>query len=140
MRMLLHIPTTSCLLSLAISCTVLASGRSATASETASLQVGAVRVDITPVADSTSLPSGKYEHEQLYFRAIVLDNGITRAALIGADRSGLSEQLWLKRPNKLRRSSNVLSKTFSCPRHILIVPLCFRWGNPVSRLVRPSQT
>ena len=40
-------------------------------------------------------PSGKYAHERLqHIRAIVLDNGVARAALIGADQSGLSEQVW----------------------------------------------
>jgi neutral ceramidase len=58
------------------------------------LQVGAARVDITPPADPANPPSGKYEHERLYVRAIVLSNGSGRAALIGADQSGLSEQTW----------------------------------------------
>src|SRR5450755_1067245 len=58
------------------------------------LKVGAARVDITPPADPAKSPTGKYEHEKLYIRAIVLDNGSARAALIGADQSGLSEQVW----------------------------------------------
>lgn len=58
------------------------------------LRVGAARVDITPPADPANPPSGKYEHEKLYVRAIVLDNGSERAALIGADQGGLSEGIW----------------------------------------------
>jgi hypothetical protein len=54
------------------------------------LRVGAARVDITPPSDSANPPSGKYAHERLYVRAIVLDSGSTRAALIGADQGGLS--------------------------------------------------
>ena len=60
----------------------------------AALRAGAAKIDITPPADPANLPSGKYEHERLYVRAIVLDNGSTRAALIGADQSGLAEQAW----------------------------------------------
>src|SRR4051812_48516469 len=53
-----------------------------------SLRVGASRVDITPPSDRQNPPSGKYDHERLYVRAIVLDNGSSRAALIGADQGG----------------------------------------------------
>jgi neutral ceramidase len=55
---------------------------------------GPARVDITPPADPANPPSGKYEHERLYVRAIVLENGSAKAVLIGADQSGLSEQVW----------------------------------------------
>jgi hypothetical protein len=58
------------------------------------LRVGAARIDITPAADPASPPSGKYAHERLYLRAIVLDNGAARAALIGADQSMLFENIW----------------------------------------------
>lgn len=54
------------------------------------LRVGAAKVDITtlpPAAPAT----GKYDHERLYIRAIVLDNGVTRAALISEDAGRLSE-------------------------------------------------
>ena len=58
------------------------------------LRVGAARVDITPASDPANPPSGKYAHESLYVRAIVLDNGSARAALIGADQAGLPEAVW----------------------------------------------
>jgi neutral ceramidase len=35
--------------------------------------------------------TGKYDHERIYVRAIVLDNGVTRAALITEDYGSLSE-------------------------------------------------
>ncbi len=72
----------------------LALSLSAVASASAALRVGAARVDITPHADPNNPPGGKYEHERLYVRAIVLENGPSRAVLIGADQSGLSEQAW----------------------------------------------
>ncbi len=46
----------------------------------AALQVGAVRVDQTGAFGASQ--SGKYDHERLHVRAIVLDNGTARAALI----------------------------------------------------------
>jgi neutral ceramidase len=58
------------------------------------LRVGAARVDITPPADPAAPPSGKYAHERLYVRAIVLDNGSARAALIGTDQGMLFENVW----------------------------------------------
>ncbi len=58
------------------------------------LRVGAARVDITPPADPANPPSGKYAHERLYVRAIVLDNGSAREALIGADQGMLFESVW----------------------------------------------
>ena len=53
------------------------------------LRVGAARVDITPpgVAAGTV-------RDSLYVRAIVIDNGVTRAALISADQAGSDEALW----------------------------------------------
>jgi len=63
-------------------------------SATAALRAGAARVDITPRANPSNPPNGRYEHERLYLRAIVLENGSARAALIGADQSGLSEEVW----------------------------------------------
>ena len=73
-----------------------------------SLRVGAARVDITPPADPANPPSGKYAHEKLYVRAIVLDNGSSRAALIGADQGGLSEGIW-------QAASNQIASDLNCP-------------------------
>lgn len=72
------------------------------------LRVGAARVDITPASDPQNPPSGKYEHEKLYVRAIVLDNGLTRAALIGADQGGLSEAIW-------QVASKQIAAELNCP-------------------------
>jgi neutral ceramidase len=48
-----------------------------------SLRVGAARVDETGPMGSSQ--SGKYDHERVYARAIVLDNGNARSALISYD-------------------------------------------------------
>jgi neutral ceramidase len=60
----------------------------------AGLRAGAARVDVTDLAPSSQAASGKYAHERLYVRAIVLDTGTTRAALIGADRADMDEAIW----------------------------------------------
>ena len=72
------------------------------------LRAGAARVDITPASDPANPPSGKYEHEKLYVRAIVLDNGSARAALIGADQGGLSEVIW-------QAASKQIAAELNCP-------------------------
>ena len=71
-------------------------------------RVGAARADITPPSDPANPPSGKYAHEKLYVRAIVLDNGSTRAALIGADQGGLSDLIW-------QAASKQISAELDCP-------------------------
>jgi neutral ceramidase len=72
------------------------------------LKVGAARIDITPASDPANPPSGKYEHEKLYLRAIVLDNGSTRAVLIGADQAGLPEAVWAT-------ASKQIAEELNCP-------------------------
>jgi neutral ceramidase len=74
----------------------------------ATLRVGAARVEITPQPDPSKPPSGKYAHERLYVRAIVLDNGSVRAALIGADQAGLPEIVWTT-------ASKQIAKELDCP-------------------------
>ncbi|MDH3371773.1 MAG: hypothetical protein OEM85_00195 [Gammaproteobacteria bacterium] len=54
------------------------------------LKVGAARVDISADAyEDGNPPPRTYAHEWLYIRAIVLDNGETKALLLGADLSGI---------------------------------------------------
>ncbi|HXY41362.1 MAG TPA: neutral/alkaline non-lysosomal ceramidase N-terminal domain-containing protein [Vicinamibacteria bacterium] len=77
-------------LALAVS---LFSGAHGLAADTALLRAGAARVDVTPAGDPAYPASGRYAHERLYVRAIVLDNGSARAALIGADLGGLGDDV-----------------------------------------------
>jgi neutral ceramidase len=79
-----------------------------------SLRAGAARVDITPPANPDYPPSGKYAHERLYIRAIVLDNGVTRAALIGADQGGLGEEVWTA-------ASKQIAGELNCPPENIIM-------------------
>jgi hypothetical protein len=49
------------------------------------LKVGAAKIDITPATEPTAPATGKYDHERAYIRAIVLDNGATRGAMISIE-------------------------------------------------------
>jgi len=57
------------------------------------LRAGAARVDITP--DERNLPRG-FEgiNDKIYARAIVLDNGESRAALVTVDAGAISTKTW----------------------------------------------
>lgn len=72
------------------------------------LKVGAAKVDITPASDPKIPPTGKYEHEHLYVRAIVLDNGSARAALIGADQPVMPDLVWTL-------ASRQIAQELDCP-------------------------
>jgi len=103
----------------------------------ATLRVGAARVDITPPADPANPPSGKYAHERLYARAIVLDNGTTKAALIGADQGGLSEGVW-------EAASKQIAAELNCPAENIVMSATHThsgWGPggfPGMRGLRPD--
>jgi neutral ceramidase len=58
-----------------------------------SFMAGAAKVDVTPDADK--LPRNiEGIHDRLYSRAIVVDNGQTRAALVTVDTGMISERTW----------------------------------------------
>ena len=72
----------------------------------ANLRAGAARVDITPPPDAANPPTGKYAHEHLYVRAIVLDNGSARAVLVGADQAGLPEIVWTTAAKQIAKEAD----------------------------------
>ncbi|MBZ5659669.1 MAG: neutral/alkaline non-lysosomal ceramidase N-terminal domain-containing protein [Acidobacteriia bacterium] len=76
------------------------------AAERGPLRVGAARVDITPPVNPQYPPSGKYEHEHLYVRSIVLDNGVTRAALLNADLGNMPEAVWANASKRIAEELN----------------------------------
>jgi hypothetical protein len=57
------------------------------------LRVGAAKVDVTP-ADSALPKNYLGVLDRLYARAIVLDNGDARAALVTVDAGGISDAIW----------------------------------------------
>jgi hypothetical protein len=59
----------------------------------AALRAGAARVDITP--DETKLPKGiEGINDRIFVRAIVVDDGRTRAALVTVDAGAISTDTW----------------------------------------------
>ena len=100
-----------------------------------SLRVGAARIDITPAADPANPPSGKYAHEKLYLRAIVLDNGNARVALIGADQGMLMENIWAA-------ASKRIAAELNCPVENIILSVTHThsaWGPGDQPFRRPGQ-
>ncbi len=100
-----------------------------------SLRVGAARIDITPAADPANPPSGKYTHERLYLRAIVLDNGNARAALVGADQGMLMENVWAAAAKQIAAELN-------CPVENIILSVTHThsaWGPGDQPFRRPGQ-
>ena len=57
----------------------------------ASFRAGAAKVDITPAQLPKNI-EGILDH--IYARAIVIDNGVTSAALVSVDTGMLGEQVW----------------------------------------------
>jgi len=102
------------------------------------LRVGAARVDITPAADPANPASGKYAHERLYVRAIVLDNGSVRAALIGADQAMLPNSVW-------EPASKQIAAELNCPVENIVMSVTHThsgWGpgaNPFARRPQPDR-
>jgi neutral ceramidase len=78
------------------------------------LRVGTARVDITPPVNPLYPPSGKYDHERLYVRSIVLDNGVTRAALLNADLGNMPEDVWAN-------ASQQIAEELKCPVENIIM-------------------
>ena len=74
------------------------------------LKVGAARIDITSMGyPDGNMPERKYGHEWLYVRAIVLDNGESKAVLIGADLGGI-------RPDSVyQESSAAIARELNIP-------------------------
>jgi neutral ceramidase len=97
-----------------------------------SLRVGAARIDITPATDPAHPPSGKYAHEKLYLRAIVLDSGASRAALVGADQGMLFESVWAA-------ASKQVAAELQCPVENVVLSMTHThsaWG-PGDQPFRP---
>jgi Neutral/alkaline non-lysosomal ceramidase, N-terminal len=79
----------------------LASSTSQAEAASGSLRAGAARVELAPAA-----ASARYDHEHVYIRVIVLDNGATRGALIGADMGNMPEDVWQDASKKIAMELN----------------------------------
>jgi hypothetical protein len=72
----------------------------------ASLRAGAARVDITP--DEKSLPKG-FEgiNDRIFVRAVVVDDGHTRAALVTVDAGAISTDTWTQVAGQAEKESRI---------------------------------
>jgi neutral ceramidase len=77
--------------------------------KSAPIKVGAAKVDVTPSADK--LPAN-YEgiYDRIYSRAIVIDNGISSAALVTVDIGMMSDQIWTNLTSRLEEELGIPAK------------------------------
>jgi neutral ceramidase len=75
----------------------------------APLKAGAAKVDVTPSADK--LPAN-YEgiYDRIYSRAIVIDNGISSAALVTVDIGMMSDQIWTNLTKRVEKELGIPAK------------------------------
>lgn len=86
----------------------------ALAADVGPLRAGAARVNIMALIDPAATRAGTYAHERLHVRAIVLDNGQTRAALIGADLGNIGEDAW-------SLASKQITEALQCPPEQIVM-------------------
>jgi neutral ceramidase len=110
--------------SLMVVAVLIACGLSPSARGTArgSLRVGAARVDITPAPDA-ALPMAGYAgrtegfrgiHDNVYVRAIVLDDGTTQAALVAWESLFVLDAVWAETSQRIARETGIR------PEHLLL--------------------
>ncbi len=81
----------------------------AVAQEAPSLRAGATKVDITP----DELPSGSRGIlDPLYARAIVLDNGRAKAALVTVDSGAIPTEMWRRLSERAQRELRIAEENF----------------------------
>ncbi len=86
----------------------------------AMFSAGAARVDITPAADGALAMSGypgreeghKGIHDNLYVRALVVDQGGTQAAIVSADVIGFRNTLWEKIAGRVASETGIARERF----------------------------
>ncbi len=94
---------------------ILLSSAASLAADKGSLRAGAAKVDITPAADAALQMSGyasrtagfKGIHDDLSVRAIVVDDGTSRAAIISCEIIGLSNAFWQKITERITRETGI---------------------------------
>jgi neutral ceramidase len=83
----------------------------ATAQALGALRAGAAKIDITPTANA--LPSrSRGVLDPLNARAIVVDNGTDRAALVTVDAGALPTELWQRLSDRAERELNIPRNKF----------------------------
>lgn len=86
------------------------------------IRVGAAKVSFTP--DANSLPPGYTSiRDNLYSRAIIIDNGITSAALVAIDVAMISNDLYSSVTQKIQNEANIpAGNIFIFPSHTHSAP------------------
>jgi len=84
----------------------LASLAAGQAQQASPLMAGAAKVDITP-APGDLPPNFEGILDHLYARAIVLESGGTRAALVSVDIGGMSEDVWRSATRRIEREFGI---------------------------------
>jgi neutral ceramidase len=90
--------------------------------EAGALRVGAARVDITPAANRLPAPYTSIR-DHLYARAIVLDNHVTRAVLIGVDLIVIDEAVW-------EETSQQIAQELQCPVENIVISATHSHSSP----------
>jgi neutral ceramidase len=90
-----------CLLAGGFALLVAAAVPAVLAADAGPLRIGAAHVDVTPPAQP-----GQTIRDRLYASAIVMDNGATRAALIGVDTAGVGEAGWAAATKRIAEDLN----------------------------------
>jgi hypothetical protein len=111
-------------------------GPALTGAEKGTLRAGAARVEITPGADS-ALPMSGYAsrteghqrvHDPLYVRAVVVEDGARRAALVGFDLIFVPEDFWSRVSERLSKENGIARD------HILMSATHTHGGPALSRI------
>ena len=90
--------------------------------ETGALSAGAARVDVTPAANTLPVPYTSVR-DHLFVRAIVLDNHVTRAALVGVDLIVIDEPLW-------QEVSQKIAQELHCPVENIVMSATHSHSSP----------
>jgi len=90
--------------------------------EVGALRAGAARVDVTPAANTLPVPYTSVR-DHLFVRAIVLDNHVTRAALVGVDLIVIDEPLW-------QEVSQKIAKELNCPVENIVMSATHSHSSP----------
>ena len=100
---------------LSVACSLAAFSWAASAAESDSLRAGAARVDITPAKDSALPMSGYAErtqghqgvHDNLYVRALVVDDGANRAAIVVWELIGIPTAVWKELSQRITKETGI---------------------------------
>jgi hypothetical protein len=90
--------------------------------EVGALSAGASRVDLTPAVNALPVPYASVR-DHLFVRALVLDNHVTRAALVGVDLIVIDEPLW-------REVSQKIAQELHCPVENIVMSATHSHSSP----------